>query len=126
MAEWARASMRSWLRFTIVSMSTQSAVLFFSATALAGAGFGAGFQGAIRSVASKAPAHERAGTLSVAFIVSYLAMGLPAVVAGYFATRQGDIVATAREFAIAVMVLALLTLLGAGAARETRVKIIAR
>lgn len=106
----------------IVSMSVHSAVLFFAATALAGAGFGAGFQGAIRAVASKAAAHERAGTLSVAFIVSYLAMGVPAIIAGYFATRQGDIVTTAREFGVAVMALAIVTLIGTRVAREACVK----
>jgi hypothetical protein len=51
--------------------------------------------------------------LSIAFIVSYLAMGLPAVVAGYFVTRQGDIVTTAREFGVIVIILAAVALIGA-------------
>ena len=80
---------------------------------MAGIGFGAGFQGAIRAIASHAAPHERAGALSVAFIVSYLAMGIPAVVAGYFVSRQGDILATAREFGAAVIVLSVVTLVSA-------------
>jgi hypothetical protein len=76
-------------------------------------GFGAGFQGAIRSLAAAAPAHERAGVLSIAFIVSYLAMGVPAVVAGYLVTRQGNLVTTAREFGAFVAVLAMVSLASA-------------
>jgi MFS family permease len=98
---------------TILALSLHSAAAYFIGTAIAGAGFGAGFQGAIRTLATRAEPRERAGVLSIAFIVSYLAMGLPAIVAGYFVTRQGDIVATAREFALVVMVLAAFALMGA-------------
>jgi len=55
--------------------------------ALAGAGFGAGFQGAIRTVVPLAATYERAGVLSILYVVSYLAMGLPAVVTGFFVVR---------------------------------------
>jgi hypothetical protein len=64
-------------------------------------------------VAAKAEANERASVLSVAFIVAYLAMGVPAVIAGYFVTRYGNIIATAREFGFVVMVLAALSLFAA-------------
>jgi len=94
----------------MAALTLRSAPLFFLGTALSGAGFGAGFQGAIRSLAAEAAPHERAGVLSVAFIVSYLAMGLPAIVAGYLVTRHGDIVGTAREFGVMVIALALLSL----------------
>ncbi len=60
-----------------------------------------------------APPGERAGVLSVIFVVSYLAMGAPAVVAGYLVAQGGDITATAREFGATVMMLAALALLGA-------------
>jgi hypothetical protein len=55
---------------------------------------------------------ERGGVLSVIFVVSYLAMGLPTVIAGYFVARQGDLFLTAREFGAVVMVLAALALIG--------------
>ena len=45
--------------------------------AIAGAGFGPGFQGAFRSVVPLVAPHQRAGVLSVLFTVSYLAMGVP-------------------------------------------------
>jgi MFS family permease len=97
----------------ITAISLHIPAVFFIGTSVAGIGFGAGFQGAIRAIATHAAAHERAGALSIAFVVSYLAMGVPAVIAGYFVTRQGDILATAREFGVAVIVLSALTLLGA-------------
>jgi len=94
------------------SLSYQSATMFFLGTALAGSGFGAGFQGAIRTVVPLAAPQERAGVLSVIFVISYLAMGVPAVFAGYFVVRQGDLLLTAREFGAVIMVLAMLALVG--------------
>lgn len=97
---------------TVTSLSYHSAPAFFLGTALAGSGFGTSFQAAIRTVVPLAAPQERAGVLSVIFVVSYLAMGLPAVIAGYFVARQGDLFMTAREFGAAVMVLAALALIG--------------
>jgi MFS family permease len=96
----------------VSSLSYHSATAFFLGTALAGSGFGTGFQGAIKTVVPLAAPQERGGVLSVIFVVSYLAMGLPAVIAGYFVARQGDLFMTAREFGAVVMVLAALALLG--------------
>ena len=103
---------------TLVAVSATSATLFFLGSALAGAGFGAGFQGAIRSVLPLAAPHERAGVLSILYLVSYLAMGLPAVVGGFLVVHAGGLLTTAREYGIAVMVLAALAL--AGLARPQR------
>jgi MFS family permease len=94
------------------SISYRSAAMFFLGTALAGSGFGTGFQGAIRTVVPLAAPRERAGVLSVIFVISYLAMGVPAVVAGYLVARQGDLSMTAREFGAVIMVLAALALAG--------------
>jgi MFS family permease len=85
---------------------------FLAGTAIAGMGFGAGFQGALRGVVSVIEAHERAGVLSVVFVLSYLAMGVPAVAAGYGLAHRHDIVATASTFGTAVLVLAALSLAG--------------
>ena len=64
---------------TLAAIDLGSTVLFFIGTAVAGVGFGSGFQGGIRTVMPLLHAHERAGVLSVLYIVSYLGMGLPAV-----------------------------------------------
>ena len=96
----------------ISSLYFHSATTFFLGTALSGSGFGAGFQGAIRTVVPRAAPEERGGVLSVIFLISYLAMGLPAVIAGYFVARSGDLLLTAQEFGAVVMVLAALALIG--------------
>jgi MFS family permease len=95
------------------SLALGGIVGFFVGTAVAGIGFGAGFQGAVRSVMPSAAAHERAGTLSLIFIVSYLAMGLPAVVAGMFLAGHANIITTAEYFCGGVMALAALVLVTA-------------
>jgi len=89
-------------------------VVFFIGTSMAGVGFGTGFQGAVRSVVSFAAPHERAGVLSIVFIISYLSMGVPSIVAGALVARHGDILRTGMEFGIAVMTLALAAVLAAG------------
>jgi predicted MFS family arabinose efflux permease len=96
----------------VLSLDYQSAAGFFLGTILAGSGFGAGFQGAVRTVVPAAKAHERAGLLSVIFVVSYLAMGLPAVVAGFFVARDGNLLLSAQHFGAIVAMLAAFALLG--------------
>jgi MFS family permease len=95
------------------SLPHHAIAVFFIGTSIAGAGFGAGFQGAVRSIVSFAAPHERAGVLSIVFIVSYLSMGVPAIAAGALVGRYGNILATSKEFGIAVMVLALAAVLAA-------------
>jgi predicted MFS family arabinose efflux permease len=85
---------------------------FFVGTAIAGVGFGAGFQGAVRTVVPFAAPHERAGVLSIIFIISYIALGAPAVAAGWMIARHGDILGTAEIFGTVVMALAFTALLG--------------
>ena len=97
---------------TLVAIDHTSPAGFFIGTAIAGIGFGGGFQGAIRTVVPLARPHERAGVLSLVYVVSYLAMGLPAVVAGFLVVDGGGIQSTAREYGIAVMALAVLALGG--------------
>jgi predicted MFS family arabinose efflux permease len=98
----------------IWSLPHHSIAVFFAGTSIAGMGFGAGFQGAIRSVVPFAAPHERAGMLSIVFIVSYLSMGVPAIAAGALVARHGNILAIGKEFGIVVMTLALGAVLAAG------------
>jgi MFS family permease len=107
------ASLLAGATVVMLALSYQSPAAFFLGTVIAGAGFGTSVQGAIGIVVPFAPPSERAGVLSVIFVVSYFAMGAPAVVAGYLVARGGDIHSTARQFGATVMVLAALALLGA-------------
>jgi predicted MFS family arabinose efflux permease len=95
---------------TLAAIETGSTYLFFVGTAIAGVGFGSGFQGGIRTVMPLLAAHERAGVLSVLYIVSYLGMGLPAVVAGFLVVHGGGLLTTSYEYGFAVMALALAAL----------------
>jgi predicted MFS family arabinose efflux permease len=101
------------------SVSAHSIVGFFAGTAVAGAGFGGGFQGGLRTIVPLAGPTERAGVISVAYVICYLAMGLPAILAGVLVVH-GTVVGTAREFGAAVIALAALTAVGllAGIARR--------
>src|SRR3569833_249291 len=97
---------------TLAAIPTGSALAFFSGAVIAGAGFGGTFQGAIRMVVPQAEPHERAGVLSIVYIIAYLAMGVPAVLGGIRAVHGGGVLTTAREYGISVMVLALSALAG--------------
>lgn len=81
-------------------------------TILSGIGFGAAFQGSVRTVLPHASPADRAGTLAVLFVISYLAMGLPAVLAGVFVVHGGGIRATAEGFMVAILALAVLAKVG--------------
>jgi MFS family permease len=107
---------------TLLATLASSIVLFFAGSVVAGAGFGAAFQGALRTVVPTAAPHERAGVLSLVFVVSYLAMGLPAVLAGVLVVDGGGVLVTAREYSGAAMALAALALVGLASGERRRMK----
>ena len=97
---------------TMLGLGITSTPLFFAGTAISGAGFGSGFQGGIRTVVPRAAAHERAGVLSLLYIVSYLGLGVPAVAAGFVIVHGGGLTGTALFYGGAVILLAALALPG--------------
>ncbi|WIE64402.1 MFS transporter [Curtobacterium sp. MCLR17_036] len=58
-------------------------------SAIAGVGFGAGFQAPLRMLLATAAPTHRAGLLSTIYVVSYLAFGVPAVVGGLLEPAVG-------------------------------------
>ena len=78
-----------------------------------GVGSGSGFQGGVRSIVPHAAPHERAGVVSIVFIVSYLFMGVPAIAAGMPVARPGNFLGTSKEFGLVGMTLALGAVLAA-------------
>jgi MFS family permease len=105
------------LTLTLVAVSRHALAPFFVGTVVTGAGFGASFQGAIRTVMPLAQPHQRAGLLSVLYVVCYLAMGLPAVVAGFRVVHGGGLLATTNEYGLVGITLAALALVGTLARR---------
>jgi MFS family permease len=97
---------------TILAVTTRSAVAFFAGSLIAGAGFGLGFQGAIRLVVPQAAPHQRAGLVSLLYVVSYLGLGVPAVLAGFGVVHGGGLVPTTRYYGAAIVALAALALVG--------------
>ncbi|PWI19371.1 MFS transporter [Streptomyces sp. Act143] len=85
---------------------------FFLGAAISGFGFGSGFQGGIRMVIPLVAPHERAGVLSLLYVVCYLGLGVPAVIGGVLVVHGGGLVQTAREYGVAVVALALVALTG--------------
>jgi MFS family permease len=106
---------------TLLALGLGSVVLFFVGTVIAGAGFGAGFQGGIRIVVPQVAPHERAGTLSLLYVVSYLGFGVPAVIAGVLTVDGPGLFGAATIYGVAVMLLALLALAALVRARRTSV-----
>jgi MFS family permease len=104
---------------TVLAMSWSSTALFFTGTVLAGVGFGAGFQGGLRTVAPLAGPHERAGVLSTLYVVCYLAMGVPAVIGGILVVHAG-LLPAAREYSLGVIVLGVAALVGLVRTRAPR------
>jgi MFS family permease len=90
------------------SLWIDSTALFFAGTAVAGIGFGAGFQGGMRLVAPLAHPDQRAGVLSALFIVSYVGLGVPAVLAGLAVVDGSGLMTTSYEYGLAVIVLGLI------------------
>lgn len=104
---------------TLVALNTGSLALFFLGTVVAGTGFGGGFQGGIRTVVPQVAPHQRAGVLSVLYVVSYLGFGVPAVVAGFLTVHGPGLFGAARIYGVAVMALSVLALVALVRARRT-------
>jgi len=102
---------------TVMAVNLRSAAVFFAGSAIAGAGFGGGFQGGIRLVVPLAAAHQRAGLVSLLYVVSYLGLGVPAVLAGFGVVHGGGLIVTARYYGAAVIALAALALIGLARSR---------
>jgi MFS family permease len=96
----------------VAGSGAAAVILFFTGAAIAGAGFGAGFQGAIRTVLPLAAPTERAGVLSVLYVIAYLSMGGPAVLAGVRVVHGGGLFGSARDYGIGVIALAIAALAG--------------
>ena len=73
----------------VAAIALSSPLLFFAATAVTGVGFGPAWLGVLRTLVGLAAPTARAALLAAVFVVAYLALALPAVIAGFLATRMG-------------------------------------
>jgi predicted MFS family arabinose efflux permease len=110
-APWAGASFGSvalaaGLLLIVWSASANSALLFLAGGVVGGAGFGMAFLGALRTLAAAIPPAQRAEVMSAFYVVAYLSISLPAVLAGVLITPLG-LEATFELFGSVVAALAL-------------------
>jgi hypothetical protein len=117
---WGIGGLVAGVAITLIALGAGSVALFFVGTAVSGVGFGAGFQGGIRTVVPLAEPHERAGVLSLLFVISYLGMGVPAVAAGFGATDGLGLLGAARVYGIALILLGGVALAGLRRVRAAR------
>lgn len=74
---------------TLVALALGSYWGFIAAAVVAGSGFGTSFLGIMRSITPTVGPEERGELFASVFVVSYLAFGIPAVVAGIAAPHVG-------------------------------------
>jgi predicted MFS family arabinose efflux permease len=121
-----RTEARRFALFGALAMIVGSALLLWGVAARslpifalgifpAGAGFGAGFQGGLRMIVADAEPHQRSGVISVVYVISYLSLGLPAILAGALVV-DSSLAQTAEEIGAGVIALAAFT--AAGLARS--------
>jgi MFS family permease len=93
----------------LLAISAHNAAALLLATAISGVGFGSGFQGALRTVLADTPAADRAAVLSTLYLISYLGMGVPAVVAGWFVVHGHPLVSVAQWYGVLLLALTAVT-----------------
>jgi MFS family permease len=98
---------------TLLGLHAGSVGVFFVGTVVAGAGFGAGFLGAFRTLLMLAEPHQRAELLASVFVASYLSFSIPAIAAGLLVPVL-SLGTTAAGYGVIVITLALLVVLAEG------------
>jgi hypothetical protein len=106
------AALAAGVTLIALAAAAYSAPLLMAGSAVAGAGFGLAFLGALGTLSAAIPPDQRAGVMSAFFVVGYTALSAPAVGAGLAVAPVG-LRATFEVFAAAVAVLALVVAVAA-------------
>lgn len=96
---------------TLSGVVSSSGLLFLVGTVIAGAGFGLGFLGALRTLLPVALPHERAGLMAAFYILSYLSFSVPVLMAGVLTSSFGLTTASI-YYGVTLIVLAGAALVG--------------
>jgi MFS family permease len=93
-APWAGASagsvaLAAGLLLIVGAASADSSALLLIGSIVGGAGFGVAFLGALRQLSAAIPPDHRAAVMSAFYIVAYLSISLPAILAGVLVTPLG-------------------------------------
>jgi hypothetical protein len=96
----------------VFAASTGSAGLFLAGVIVGGGGFGVAFLGGLRSLSAAIPPEHRGAVMSAFYIVAYLSISVPAILAGVLVTPLG-VEPTFEIFGGAIALLALVVAAGA-------------
>jgi MFS family permease len=110
-APWLAASVGSialsaGMLLIVLAASEDSSGIFLAGAVIGGAGFGLAFLGALRALSAAIPHEHRAQVMSAFYVVAYVSISIPAVLAGVAVTPLG-LEATFEIFGSIVAVLAL-------------------
>ena len=104
------------LLLIVTSAAEDSTALFLAGGVVAGAGFGVAFLGALRTLSAAIPNEHRAQVMSALYVVAYLSISVPAIIAGILVTEFG-LITTFEIFGSVVAAIALLVAYGAWTTR---------
>jgi MFS family permease len=110
-APWIAAALGSialsaGMLLIVLAAAEDSSAIFLAGAVIGGAGFGVAFLGALRALSSAIPHEHRAQVMSAFYIVAYVSISIPAVLAGVAVTPLG-LESTFELFGSIVAVLAL-------------------
>jgi MFS family permease len=93
-APWAGAAggsiaLSGGLLLMVAGAAEESRALFLAGAVVGGAGFGVAFLGALRALSGAIPHEHRAAVMSAFYVVAYLAISVPAIIAGVLVTPLG-------------------------------------
>ncbi|MEW2417369.1 MFS transporter [Streptomyces sp. NPDC046866] len=77
------------LALVLLALGLRSAPVFLAGTAVLGSGWGAAFLGAFRALSALAEPAHRGGLTAAVYVFAYLAMSVPAVLAGLLTNIHG-------------------------------------
>jgi MFS family permease len=109
---WGSLVLAGGMAATVASLSSGSPGLFLVTSAVTGVGFGVAFMGALRLISTVAPIEHRAAVMSAFYVVAYLSLSVPTLIAGLAIPSLG-LEPTFRIFGSIVVVLGLATAAGA-------------
>jgi MFS family permease len=108
---WGSLTLAAGMTATVLTLSTGSPALFLAASTITGVGFGVAFMGAIRLISTVAPVDQRASVMSAFYVVAYLSLSVPTLIAGLAVPGLG-LEPTFRIFGSIVVALGLATAAG--------------
>ncbi len=123
-APWVGASagsvaLAAGMVLLVIASASDSGDAYLAGSLLGGAGFGVAYLGGLRALVAVIPNEQRAAVMSAFYVVAYVSVSVPAVLAGLVVTHLG-LQATFETFGSIVAAIALIVAAEAWRTRPTR------